>query len=115
MIFRLPLITKILTGEKTQTRRPVKDGKPCRYLVGGDYAVQPGRGKRGVARIRVTAVRREQLRDLTAEDAVAEGFATPRDLYDYWTQLYGTHSVFDEVWVISFELVQETRAGGGAA
>lgn len=69
MLFKSELIDKIVRGEKTQTRRPVKAGeslcqvesphggyKPlgvfqnnrAKVMVGQDYAVQPGRGKLGV-------------------------------------------------------------------
>lgn len=68
MLFKPELIEKIVTGGKTQTRRPVKNGEVLRQienphggykpvgvyqnnrakmLIGRDYAVQPGRGKAG--------------------------------------------------------------------
>lgn len=61
MLFKEELAQKILTGEKTQTRRPIKPGEQLverdglktvltaggrvKYQVGRDYAVQYGRGK----------------------------------------------------------------------
>lgn len=45
VIFRPELARKIIRGEKTMTRRPIKPGETtCRYRPGRDYAVQPGRG-----------------------------------------------------------------------
>src|SRR5690606_10500152 len=117
---RLPLmifqhtIVRVLSGQKTQTRRIVKprtitppkdarpdantDGewlydawgtqpltvysaKPCKpgtgfyglgytkahpkYRVGSQYSFQPGRGKKSVGRIEITAIRREDVRQIS--------------------------------------------------
>lgn len=61
MLFKLDLINKIISGDKTQTRRPIKEGETLttidglktvltpkgriKWQVGRDYAVQYGRGK----------------------------------------------------------------------
>ena len=100
MIFRQ--WKQVLDGTKTQTRRPVKasqesnrwdietdvineviqwldNGKeyPANmrsiYVVGRTYAVQPGRGKKSVGRIRITKIRRERLGDISDADCLAEG------------------------------------------
>lgn len=44
------------------------------WVVGRTYAVQPGRGKSAVARIRILSITRRDVRDYTAEDATREGF-----------------------------------------
>lgn len=44
-----------------------------KWQVGRTYAVQPGRGKPAVGRIRITAIRQERLQDITPQDAAAEG------------------------------------------
>ncbi len=103
MIFRAPLFDLVLEGRKTQTRR-VAAYEPCRYVVGRDYAVQPGRGKKAVARIRVLAVRMEAVGAITPADARAEGFDTPQDFRDYWNELHGWYMAERLVWVIDFEL-----------
>jgi len=87
---------QVLNGTKTQTRRPVKPNeyaihgapgyaelpieavliKPRhaqKWVVGRTYAVQPGRGKKAVGRIRVTKIRRERLGDISDADCYAEG------------------------------------------
>lgn len=120
MIFKPELVTLILAGNKTQTRRPVLyglNGKviPCRYKVGHTYAVQPGRGKRQVARIEILEVRRESWGAISEPDAIAEGF-TAGWAYDvhrpaYWhfweyvRQLYPTLEPTDECWVLRFRRV----------
>ena len=112
MIFRPELVNLILRGQKTETRRPVKSGETeCRYKVGRTYAVQPGRTKAGVARIRILSARKERLGLVTDEDAEREGFTARNDLtprqefLNYWLVLYGRLDEDQEVWVIRFKLV----------
>jgi hypothetical protein len=111
VIFRPQLVARILAGDKTQTRRPVRPGDPCRYRTDRTYAVQPGRTKRGVARVRVTDVRRERLSQITEDDACREGFASVAGFLAYWDALHGAARNREvDVWVISFAL----EPGSGA-
>jgi hypothetical protein len=92
---------QVLDGPKVQTRRLVKEGdyvwrypfrspgrdgvlerkiemviaanRRLRWQVGKTYAVQPGRGKHSLGRIRITEIRRERLQDISVEDVEAEG------------------------------------------
>ena len=48
-------------------------GHKLKWAVGKTYAVQPGRGKKAVGRIRITKIRRERLGDISEEDCLAEG------------------------------------------
>lgn len=47
------------------------------YIIGHTYAVQPGRGKPAVARVRITAIRQERLQNISVDDAYAEGITCP--------------------------------------
>lgn len=108
MIFKPVLIEKILAGEKTVTRRPVKG--PCSYNVGQEYAIQPGMGRVTVGRIKVLSVSEIHLAEIDDDDATSEGFESAGDFAAYWSQLYD--GVFDpdmKVWRIEFELVQGTH------
>jgi hypothetical protein len=117
MIFQHTL-AKVLDRTKTQTRRRVKPreykrtdpdlpgnpivqvavadknggwvgtGSPVRFNVGSDYAVQPGRGQKSVARIRITQIRREDVRNISDEDAEAEGFDTKEDFWHTWIEMH---------------------------
>lgn len=119
MIFQ-HTIDKVLSGEKTQTRRIVKlnhhalniwrtelgddlrvgmlgDGNRIgivqssgrdMWRVLSDYAVQPGRGKPAVARIRITNIRQEDVRGITPEDARAEGFVSSTHFMLIWTKMH---------------------------
>lgn len=109
MIFKPELVDLIRAGMKTETRRPVKPGQPCRYVVGRTYAVQPGRGKRGVCRIRVIDVRRERLDQIDWLTARREGFSTERAFLDYWRGLYGAVDLDQLVWAIRFEVTTLTE------
>ncbi len=115
MIFAPDLAEKILAGEKTQTRRPRMGANPtgerggwiddpCRYKVGRSYAVQPGRGKKAVARIRVLRVDPQAMCDMTDADARAEGFDSPAAFASRWLEMYGRGNWLDPVWRITFEV-----------
>jgi len=92
---------QVLSGEKTQTRRPAKPHdrimrykesgdhyvkglyndqmNRMRFQVGKTYAVQPGRSKQSVGRILLTDIRLENLYDISLPDAMAEGIL-PQDM-----------------------------------
>ena len=106
MIFAPPMIIAILEGHKTQTRRRITLGRPCPYRVGSTYSVQSGRGKAGLARIRVLNVRSEPLWKLSDSDVQAEGFHNCYGFTIVWKGLHGDLNWDEEVWVIDFELVQ---------
>lgn len=83
MIFGAPLLERVLSGHKTQTRRRVKAFEEelgvCRYREGRTYAVQAGRGQTEIGRILITGLRREALGAISPEDARREGFSCVAD------------------------------------
>lgn len=85
MIFKPELAAKVLSGEKTMTRRKL----PCRYKAGRWYKVQPGRGKFHVCHVFITKVREERLGDITYADARREGFESSTKFFVYWLKLVG--------------------------
>ena len=108
MIFKPELLSKIWTGEKTQTRRAFSERL---YLVGRSYAVQPGRGSGEVGRIYVTDERSELLGDISAGDARLEGFASRDEFVAYWHRLHGSFSAQQRVSVITFEQLGQVLVG----
>jgi len=125
---------KVLAGEKTQTRRPMKDGdvietpgfmknlnikKPISMIFrvgrggrllweqGRTYAVQPGRTAKSVGRTRLTGLRSEPLYWITHDDARAEGFSGRDEFVRVWQELYPKGSLLAPVYVLEFELVKE--------
>lgn len=106
MMFAPDLAQAIVDGRKTETRRPATFPGPCRYQPGRTYAVQPGRGERAIAHIRVLNVLIEPLGAITHHGATAEGFPTPAAFVARWVELYGVFDQHLPVWVIRFELVE---------
>lgn len=109
-----PWVTTHTGGRRRRSPVPTVtvDGEryvACRYQVGHTYAVQPGRGKPEVTRIRVTDVRVERLGDISVDDARREGFKRKAfgdvdAFFTYWQELHGSLDRDQPVWVISFEL-----------
>jgi len=78
------------------------------YEVGKTYAVQPGRGKAGMhygelpmlcpipewatnadpIRIRITAIRHEDVRQISEADAIAEGYDCIHDFWFTWIEIH---------------------------
>lgn len=124
MIFSPKLAEAILRGEKTVTRRPVKYAKspvsgrwlpvPCRYSVGGTYAVQPtvesgpdkGRGGKEIGRIRILSVTEEELGQVEWREARREGCQDFSEFRRYWWKFYGGYDPSRRVHRIEFEPVE---------
>lgn len=130
MIFAHTL-DKVLSGEKSQTRRIAKlseelykgeeiyvciTGKRRIYQVGKSYAAQPNRGQKAVARVEITNIRREQIIDITEEDAWAEGFASRQDFFAVWKIIHGSKAnLHQDVWVLEFKLLLPYFSAGDLA
>jgi len=123
MIFAHTL-DQVITGKKRQTRRLVKadegfednrritkKGNRTLYEVGKSYAVQPNRGKKAVARILLTGLRKERVDSITDSDARAEGFSSREAFLATWRAIHGEDvDLSREVWVIEFELYPQAEA-----
>jgi uncharacterized protein YhfF len=125
MIFSEEHVAMILAGTKTQTRRLAKSGEllmtrnffwdyvnskgRIKWMQERTYAVQPGRGKTAVARIRLKHIHRESLKTISIEDAHAEGGYTIEEFTSMWNSFHTqTGTRWEDnplVWVLAFELV----------
>lgn len=106
MIFGPEMLEKVLSGEKTVTRR-----RSSSYTVGQVLAVQSGRGKKHVAHIKVLGVREERLgRVLKLGEPPREGFASAGDFASYWAWLHGNFNLSEDVTRIEFELAPSCSA-----
>jgi len=95
-------IDKIFAGQKTQTRRIVKPGDTfdgglivhhngrIKYQVEQTYAICPGRGKPQIARFRLLSIRREDVRQISYADALAEGFDSEEAFLNVWVRMHDT-------------------------
>ncbi len=118
---------QVVTGRKTATRRiigadeqavrgrynrivAVKHGGRVKWRVGATYAVQPGRGRKQIARIRLTRITRQKLPRISTREARAEGFADRAHFLRTWRQIHGPHNMDRRVWVLEFELVETLPA-----
>jgi hypothetical protein len=135
MNFTPDMLELVLSGKKTQTRRPVKDGERCQFAGYFDFgderggvragwglfdrngrlkwstlktlAACPGRGKKAVARIRILDIQKERAIDISEDDARAEGFNSPEEFFDKLRSLYGPHTdLTAPYWALTFELVK---------
>ena len=105
MIFSPELLPLVLAGRKTVTRRRYRAGRDCGYREVHTYAVQPGRGKAALARVRVCSVRLISVGEIDKADADAEGFASPAAFWEWWEGHYGDIRG-QRCWRIEFELVE---------
>ena len=103
MIFQYTL-EQVLSGKKTQTRRRIRPGRKFVYQAGKTYTIQPKRSQSAVARFEALAVRKQQLGEMTQDEAVAEGFGSIAEYQELWVRQYGSFNPDKEVWVIEFKL-----------
>jgi hypothetical protein len=83
LLFKRPLLIKVLSGEKTQTRRRRRP----KVKVGGEYRLRKGYSWLQT-RITVTDLRRQRLGDVTPDDVRREGFASLDEFREAWTGIY---------------------------
>jgi len=129
MLFKPYLAEAILQGKKTQTRRLKKpthstvlkqgriiaiyQNRRLLWRVGKTYAIQPGRGKKGIGRFHLLSIHQEPLQAITPADVTAEGLTAypdpTRGFAGLWDDIYtvpGTRWQDNpQVFVLTFELV----------
>jgi hypothetical protein len=112
MFFKPEMRAAILEGRKTVTRRV---WKMPHAKIGGVYKVRKGRySKEFHFKIKVLALFKQRLGDMTEQDAIEEGFSPAGPEFgalwffrDYWRHVNGKDSWNPdlEVYVIRFEVV----------
>lgn len=133
--FKRELSDLILKRKKWQTRRPFRAGDillsgPSRIIrvtkngkarlqwqVGKTYAIQPGRGKKAVGYFTLTDLRFEDVRRITAEDAIAEGFDSVPAFLAVWVGFYDRAVTItrleDGQWHMTFKTVAKITQDSG--
>jgi hypothetical protein len=74
-----------------------------KWQVGATYAVQPARGQKAIARIRLLEIRQERLQDIDEEGAIAEGCKECTVLEGDWysntsPQIMSAREVYEQIW-----------------
>lgn len=104
MLFKKPLLEKILSGQKTQTRRSIKKKRGARvYSVGDKMGVRAGYTKY-TAYVIITKRVRQKLGNISEIDAQKEGFSSIEEFKQIWIKLYGKWRPNTVVWVYEFKL-----------
>jgi hypothetical protein len=110
--------------DDTHTVNHVRRSDRMHWANGRTYAIQPGRGKKSVGRIKLTSIACERVIDITDEDAMLEGVLWGPDGYTFrfkgkewrgvtaneafrigWKHLYPKSDLNELVWVLTFERV----------
>jgi hypothetical protein len=99
-LFKRELLRKVLSGEKTQTRRIHK----ITLKPGRTYAARCTRFEKAQARILITAARQEKLGDITLADAKKEGFTSREQFKQAWTKMHGAWDPEALITVYDFKL-----------
>jgi hypothetical protein len=111
MIFKPEYIDLILSGKKTQSRRPNRGY----YKEGHSYAIQPCRTCKGILGYRIVM---DMIRDehtdiyhkIAIEDAIAEGGYTPEEFETLFKALYPKWNRVVR-YVFGFHVVAAVRYG----
>jgi hypothetical protein len=107
MLFKRNLLMKIVSGEKTATRRPTERKRGRRvYEVGEKVGIRNGYDK-PKAYIIITRRYRQKIGDTTDEDAKKEGFKDLEEFKRIWRRFYGNWTPNRIVWVYEFKLATE--------
>ncbi|SHE96597.1 ASCH domain-containing protein [Desulfofundulus australicus DSM 11792] len=104
ILFKPEHVEPILSGCKTQTRRLGKK----RWKVGSVHQCRLSYRMEPFAYVRVTAVRRERLGNITDDDARREGYLSVEAYREAFERIYGFWDPDVDVWVVDFELVRQS-------
>jgi len=78
----------ILNAQNTIDAIVVKGAKRAKWITGNTYSVQPKGGMKGVARIQLMRMWREDVRQITYKDAHAEGYWASEAFLGHWAGMH---------------------------
>ena len=100
LLWKKEYIGRILSGEKTATRRRTRP----MVRVGGSYLIRDGFFTHLDERITVDRLYEQRLGEMTEEDAGREGAQSREAFIREWAGLYGQFNPEESVWVVEFRL-----------
>lgn len=108
LLFKPEHVAPILTGRKVQTRRKWPRGP--RVVVGGRHQCRTLMLVKSTtfAVVEVTGLRREELGQISDEDARREGYEDRESYFAVWGAIYADVKRQDSelVWVVDFKVVE---------
>jgi len=99
--FKRPLLSLILQGTKTQTRR----NPHYQYSLGKTYGIGDEWSRGPVARVLITRKYRQRLGDMTDEEIAKEGFPSLEAFQTFWEKNVGPWEPGKTVIAYEFERV----------
>jgi hypothetical protein len=106
MLFKADLLAKILSGQKTQTRRL----GPKQYRVGSIQPISSSYTK-PAGYIKITKKYRQPLCCISESEAKKEGFNSTDEFREAWKQINGNYNPDQVVTFYEFLLVTENIKG----
>ena len=104
MLFKADLLAKVLSGQKTETRRTGKN----QYK---EDSIQPINSNytKPVAYIKILKKTRQPLCCMTEKNAQKEGFNNLMEFRDVWRQINGNYNPDQVVTVYEFKLIKKEK------
>lgn len=108
MVFPNGTHRKVLAGLKSEIRLPAKPGEEhCKFRKDRDYAIQTRTNGSALGRVRVLAVDRQRLGDITLDSVRREGFKSQAEFVNHWVSVYHDWNDATKVFVIVFMLAND--------
>jgi len=98
-IFKRRHLRKVLSGDKTQTRRSHK----YTWTIGKTYCIRDRWFSKPQGHITVTRKFRQRLGNISSEDVRKEGYSSLEEFKQAWEETYGPESWNPDLVVIVYE------------
>jgi len=109
-IFKRRHLRKVLSGDKTQTRRSHRRT----WKIGKTYAIRDRWFSKPQGHITVTRKFRQRLGDVSNEDIRKEGFSSLEEFKQEWTELHGSWNPNEIVNCYEFKLTDSKQLQRGS-
>lgn len=116
ILFSKFMVNSILKGHKTQTRRPINNKNVSNFQIGGllwvrESFIKDGKNKPSIfmpkvlsrITLKIIDIRIENVKDISIEDAIAEGVNDIDAYKDIWNNMHNNWNANPQCFVIEFE------------